>query len=107
MGLLEFFNNGNNSNNGNIANNVSRSESSGNPEVEDFCKKFFANAGDNYKNTPIDFLKLCFKNREMITGLLNSPLLKKVENIANNAINKGIVSKDTVKSFEEAAKLLK
>ena len=104
MGLLEFFNNGNNNKTVSLDNS---NNSSGNPEVEDFCKKFFANAGDNYKNTPIDFLKLCFKNKEMITGLLNSPLLKSVENIANNAINKGIVSKDTVKSFEEAAKLLK
>ena len=33
---------------------------------------------------------LCLKNRDMITGLLSSPLLKKVEDIANNAINKGI-----------------
>lgn len=101
MGLLEFFNNKNN------VNNVSTSSNSGNSEVDDFCRKFFANAGDNYRNTPIDFLKLCLKNRDMITGLLSSPLLKKVEDIANNAINKGIVSKDTVKSFEEAAKLLK
>lgn len=101
MGLLEFFNNKNS------VNNVSGSSNSGNSEVDDFCRKFFANAGDNYRNTPIDFLKLCLKNRDMITGLLSSPLLKKVEDIANNAINKGIVSKDTVKSFEEAAKLLK
>lgn len=105
MGLLEFFNNKNNVNNA-VNNPTSTPNNQNNAEVEDFCKKFFANAGDNYKNTPIDFLKLCFKNREMIIGLLNSPLLKSVENIANNAINKGIVSKDTVKSFEEAAKLL-
>ena len=102
MGLLEFFNNKNNK-----IETVSSSNGSGNPEIDDFCKKFFANAGDNYRNTPIDFLKLCLKNRDMITGLLSSPLLKKVEDIANNAINKGIVSKDTVRSFEEAAKLLK
>ena len=100
MGLLEFFNT-------NSKSASPDSTCSGNPEVDDFCKKFFANAGENYRNTPIDFLKLCFKNRDMITGLLNSPLLRSVENIANNAINKGLVSKDTVKSFEEAAKLLK
>ena len=103
MGLLEFFNN----NSINNAVNNTRSDNQSNTDVEDFCKRFFANAGDNYRNTPVDFLKLCFKNKDMIVGLLNSPLLKSVENIANNAISKGIVSKDTVKSFEEAAKLLK
>lgn len=101
MGLLEFFNNKNN------VNNVSDSSNSGNSEVDDFCKKFFANAGTDYQNTPIQFLKLCFKNRDMILGILNSPILKQFEVFANNAVNKGLVSKDTLKSFEKACTLFK
>ena len=102
MGLLEFFNNKNNK-----IETVSSSNGSGNPEVDDFCKKFFANAGTDYQNTPIQFLKLCFKNRDMILGILNSPILKQFEVFANNAVNKGLVSKDTLKSFEKACTLFK
>jgi hypothetical protein len=104
MGLLEFFYNGNNNKVISVDNG---NNSSGNPEVEDFCKKFFANAGTDYQNTPIQFLKLCFKNRDMILGVLNSPILKQFEVFANNAVNKGLVSKDTLKSFEKACTLFK
>lgn len=110
MNLAEFFSsNKQQSTNQNqvIQQNNQNENGSGNPEIDNFCQKFFANAGPDYKNTPVDFLRLCFKNKDMILNVLNSPVLRQFEVFANNAVSKGLVSKDTVKSFEKALSLFK
>jgi hypothetical protein len=75
--------------------------------INSFCEKFFANAGPNYRNTPTDFIKLAFCNIGLLQQMLKSPEIKEIDNMANTAMSKGLISKDTLNGFSKVLNLFK
>ena len=86
-------------------NSAQKNQFSGNKNIDGFCQKFFENAGPNYTNTPMNFIKLAFCNIGMIMEMLKSPEIHQIEEVANTAVQKGWISKDTLNSFSNVVKL--
>ena len=108
MGLAEFFNKSQTSQEAlPQKNQFSDSKTTGNANIDAFCKKFFEKAGPNYHNTLPEFLKLVFTNRSLLSDIMNSPEIKQIESMANTAVTKGLINKDTIDGFSKVLNLFK
>lgn len=108
MGLAEFFNRSQTSQEVlPQRNQCSDNKTTGNANIDAFCKKFFEKAGPNYHNTLPEFIKLVFTNRSLLQEILNSPEIKQIESMANSAVSKGIINKETIDGFSNVLNLFK
>ena len=105
MGLAEFFSRQQQSEQAQPV--QQKKQFTNNKNINSFCERFYEKAGADYKNTPANFIKLAFCNIGLLMEILKSPEVKEIEDMANTAMNKGIISKDTLLSFSKVIDLFK
>jgi len=52
-----------------------------------------------------EFIKLVFTNRSLLNDMLKSPEIKQIENIANTAVQKGLINRETIDGFSNILNL--